>query len=242
MKIVAGMLSVLLSTVALADGKTFTVGVETLEYLPHYSVQGGEYKGFAADVLRAFAKEKGYTLQFKPYPVARLISVFVAGEVDFKYPDNANWAGDAKKGTTIVYSDPVSVITDGSMVVPEMKGKVQLKTLGAPRGFTPWSYIGDVNAGKIKVQELDSVDALIKSVQSKRVDAGYANVDVAQYYMKNTLKTPDILVFDDSLPFDRFTVHLSTVKHAAVLTEFNQFLKDQRAMIDGLRAQYGLKQ
>lgn len=241
MRILAGLFSLLLSSVVVADGKSFTVGVETLDYLPHYSVQGGEYKGFAADVLRAFAKEKGYTVQFKPYPVARLIGVFVAGEVDFKYPDNANWAGDAKKGAAIVYSDPVSQITDGAMVTPAMKGKVQLKTLGAPRGFTPWSYLGDINAGKVKVQELDSVDALIKSVQSNRVDAGYANVDVAQYYMKNTLKTPDALVFDESLPFDRFTVHLSTIKHAAVVAEFNQFLKDKKGMIDGLRAQYGLK-
>src|SRR3990167_2144613 len=90
MRILAGLFSLLLSSAVVADGKAFTVGVETLDYLPHYSVQGGEYKGFAADVLRAFAKEKGYSIQFKPYPVARLISVFVAGEVDFKYPDNAN--------------------------------------------------------------------------------------------------------------------------------------------------------
>jgi polar amino acid transport system substrate-binding protein len=241
MRSIAVLFSLLLSSSVWAEGKTFTVGVETLDYLPHYSSQGGEYKGFAADVLRAFAKEKGYVLQFKPYPVARLIGVFVGGEVDFKYPDNANWAGDAKKGATIVYSDPVSEITDGSMVLPDMKGKVQMKTLGAPRGFTPWSYLGLINAGKVKVQELDSVDALIKSVQSKRVDAGYANVDVAAYYMKNVLKTPDVLVFDDSLPFDRFTVHLSTIKHAAVISEFNQFLKDKKAMIDGLRAQYGIK-
>ena len=241
MKRMLWLAAVLLGSTAWADGKTFTVGVETLDYLPHYSMQGGEYKGFAADVLREFGREKGYSIQFKPFPVARLISVFVAGEVDFKYPDNANWAGDAKKGATIVYSDAVSEITDGAMVLPNMKGKTVLKTLGAPRGFTPWSYIGDINAGKIKVQELDSVDAVIKSVQSKRVDAGYANVDVAMYYMKNVMKTPDVLVFDEALPFDRFTVHLSTIKQVAVLEEFNQFLKDKKAVIDSLRAKHGLK-
>lgn len=229
------------SSTVLADGKTFTVGVENLEYTPHYSYEGGEYKGFGAEVLKAFAKEKGYTLQFKPYPVARLIGVFVAGEVDFKYPDNSNWAGDAKKGKTIVYSDAVAQFTDGALVLPAMKGQVQLKTLGAPRGFTPWTYMGDVSSGKIKLQELDTMDALIKSVQAKRVDAGYANIDVAAHYMKNVMKTPDVLVFDNALPHDNGTYHLSTIKHAAVLAEFNQFMKDKKAMIDGLRTQYGVK-
>lgn len=241
MKALVVLLSLLVSAVVGADGKTFTVGVENLEYSPHYSYEGGEYKGFGAEVLKAFAKEKGYTLQFKAYPVARLIGVFVAGEVDFKYPDNANWAGDAKQGKTIVYSDAVAQFTDGALVLPDMKGKVQLKALGAPRGFTPWVYMADVSAGKLKLQELDTLDAVIKSVQAKRVDAGYANIDVAAHYMKNVMKTPDVLVFDSALPHDNGTYHLSTIKQAAVVAEFNQFLKDKKAVIDGLKAQYGLK-
>lgn len=241
MKQLLCLAALLFGTTVWADGKTFTVGVENLEYNPHYSFEGGEYKGFGAEVLKAFAKEKGYTLQFKPYPVARLIGVFVSGEVDFKYPDNSNWAGDAKKGKSIVYSDAVAQFTDGALVLPDMKGKTTLKTLGAPRGFTPWTYMGDVSAGKIKLQELDTLDAVIKSVQAKRVDAGYANIDVAAHYMKNVLKTPDVLVFDSALPHDKGTYHLSTIKHAAVIAEFNQFLKDKKAMIDGLRSQYGVK-
>ncbi|NQD38828.1 transporter substrate-binding domain-containing protein [Permianibacter sp. IMCC34836] len=241
MKALVMLLSLLASTVVVADGKTFTVGVENLEYTPHYSYEGGEYKGFAADVLKAFAKEKGYTLQFKAYPVARLIGVFVGGEVDFKYPDNANWAADAKQGKSIVYSDAVAQFTDGALVLPDMKGKVQLKALGAPRGFTPWVYMADVSAGKIKLQELDTLDAVIKSVQAKRVDAGYANIDVAAHYMKTVMKTPDALVYDSALPHDNGTYHLSTIKHAAVIAEFNQFLKDKKAVVDGLRSQNGLK-
>lgn len=82
---------------------------------------------------------------------------------------------------------------------------------------------------------------MIKSVQAKRVDAGYANIEVAAHYMKNVLKAPDVLVFDSALPHDNGTYHLSTIKHAAVVAEFNQFLKDKKALIDGLRSQYGVK-
>lgn len=116
-----------------------------------------------------------------------------------------------------------------------------LKTLGAPRGFTPWVYMGDVTAGKIKLQELDSLEAVIKSAQAKRVDAGYSNIDVAAYYMKNKMGNATILVFDESLPHDKSTYHLSTLKHANIINEFNEFQKHEKALIDKLKAQYGVK-
>lgn len=231
----------LLSFAAVAEQKSFSVGVEALEYSPHYSFENGSYKGYGADVLQAFAKDRGYTLQFKGLPVARLGSEFVAGNLDFKYPDNGNWAGDLKKGKNVVYSDAVAQFTDGALVIPEMKGKTTLKTLGAPRGFTPWVYMGDVSSGKIKLQELDSLEAVIKSAQAKRVDAGYSNIDVAAYFMKTKMGNADILVFDESLPHDKSTYHLSTLKHAAVITEFNDFQKREKALIDKLKAQYGVK-
>ncbi len=241
MKKILACLAITFSSVLMADQKTFTVGVEALEYAPHYSYENGEYKGYGAEVLLAFAKDRGYTLQFKGLPVARLGNEFVAGNLDFKYPDNPNWAGDLKKGKTIVYSDAVAQFTDGALVLPEMKGKTTLKTLGAPRGFTPWVYMGDVSAGKIKLQELDSLDAVIKSAQAKRVDAGYSNIDVAAFYMKNKMGSANILVFDDSLPHDKSTYHLSSIKHGNVIAEFNDFQKREKALIDKLKAQYGVK-
>lgn len=230
-----------LSGAAFAEQKTFTVGVEALEYSPHYSFENGEYKGYGAEVLQAFAKDRGYTLQFKGLPVARLGNEFVAGNLDFKYPDNPNWAGDLKKGKNVSYSDAVAQFTDGALVLPEMKGKTTIKTLGAPRGFTPWVYMGDVSAGKIKLQELDSLEAVIKSAQAKRVDAGYSNIDVAAHFMKSKMGSAGILVFDDSLPHDKSTYHLSSIKHANVVTEFNDFQKREKALIDKLKAQYGVK-
>ena len=68
-----------------------------------------------------------------------------------------------------------------------------------------------------------------------RAQGGFANITVAQRYMKNTLKTPDLLVYDDSIPTAKSDISLSTTKHPKVIEEFNSFLLSHAQWIADLK-------
>jgi len=48
------------------------VGVELQPYQPYSDVENGEYRGYARDLLDAFAAEHGYRFVYMPLPVRRL--------------------------------------------------------------------------------------------------------------------------------------------------------------------------
>ena len=47
------------------------VGVELQPYQPYSDVENGEYRGYARDLLDAFAAEYGYRFVYMPLPVRR---------------------------------------------------------------------------------------------------------------------------------------------------------------------------
>ncbi|ALS97438.1 substrate-binding periplasmic protein [Lacimicrobium alkaliphilum] len=226
---------------SLADD--FVVGVENLHYYPHFSDKGGEYEGFARAVLDAFAKEYKHKFSYEARPVARLHDEFLnRGKFDFKYPDNRYWQADIKQGKNVIYSEPVVAYIDGVMVLPAKKGKGEehLKTLGTIRGFTPWTYMQQIEAGTIRVQESSDFERLLKMAINSRIDGAYLNIDVARYQLQTTIEDKNALVFDDSLPFTKDNYHLSTLKHGEVIQQFNRFLSENRDLIDKLKQDYGL--
>lgn len=237
----AGLLLILGGGQALA-GPTYVLGVEALNYYPHYSNEGGQYSGFARELFDRFAQSKGYSFEYRALPVARLYESFFAGELDFKYPDNQQWQEDKRKGLSINYSDPVVSYTDGVLVLPANKGKgvEQLKQLGTVRGFTPWDYLGLVEKGQIKLQEVNSFQQSLLQGINSRVDGVYMNAEVGRYQLNTVLKQPDALVFDEALPSSKGFYTFSTTKHAKVIDEFNQFLKEHGAEVTALKTKYGL--
>ena len=51
--------------------------------------------------------------------MSRLLDEFASKKsVDFKFPDNAYWAADAKKGIPISQSKGLVVVTEGMLVLP----------------------------------------------------------------------------------------------------------------------------
>lgn len=224
-------------------GPSYVVGVEDLNYYPQYNSEGKQFTGFARDILDLFAQQKGYTLLYKPLPVARLYDSFLAGELDFKYPDDPNWQQGARKGKTIAYSDPVVSYIDGVLVTPDRKGKgkAALKVLGTVRGFTPWDYMADINKGTIRVQEVNDFSSSLQQGMAKRVDGVYMNVDVGNYQLASVLKKPGGLVFDEGLPHTKSAYKLSSLKHAQVIAEFNEFMKKNKAQVEALKKKYQLK-
>lgn len=228
----------------LAQTKTFTVGVEDLEYYPQYSHTGDEYTGFGRELLDAFAKSKGYTFQYKILPLNRLFFEFLKGDtLDLQYPDNAYWEAHLRTGVKVHYSKPVMPFIDGVVVHPDNKGRglKQFKVLGTMTGFTPWNYLDLIKNKQVKVFENDSFVSLLKQAQLKRVDGAYINIEVAKYQLKEILHQPDALVFDPDLPHTKDYYYLSSRKHPKIIAEFNAFLDKEKDLYERIRTKLAIE-
>lgn len=242
--VLAGLLSMAWVGDCVAGQKTFTVGVEDLDYYPQKSHKGNEWIGFGRELLDAFAKSKGYKFEYKILPLNRLfLENLKSKSLDFQYPDNSYWEGHIRKGVTVYYSKPVMPYIDGVMVLPENKGRgmKDFKLLGTMTGFTPWNYLDLIRQKRVTVFENDSFIALLKQVSLKRVDGAYINVEVARYQLRDTLRQPDALVFDPDLPHTRDFYYFSSVKHPKVIEEFNAFLASEAALYEQIRKKLGIE-
>lgn len=237
------VLGMLLSFAGLKAQTVIKIGVENISYYPHYSVDKGEYTGFARALLDSFAKKHGYVLEYQPLPLKRLYAKFTSGELDLKYPDNSYWAQEAKKDVTVVYSEPVVSYIDGIMVKPKRfnGGITKLKTLGTVLGFTPYEYLEMIGQGKIQVIENPSFTGLLMQTIGGRVDGAYVNVDVAKFALNELIKQPDELVFDPSLPNTQSYYHLSTIAKPELIKVFNAWMHDSAEEVVKLKARFNLR-
>ncbi|WP_131828034.1 transporter substrate-binding domain-containing protein [Salinivibrio sp. PR6] len=223
---------------------TYVVGVQSFsQYYPYSAYSNRNYSGFNRELLDMFANEYHYRFVYKALPLRRLYRRFVEGAVDLKYPDSPDWSPDIKKKVSVTYSDPVVSYTDGVMVIDQHYGRPldEFRFLGVVAGFTPHPYQSRISAGKIRVDESYQYDSLLMKVISGRVDGGYANIDVAQFYLDQMGLKKGSVKFDDTLPHVKGTRHLSTIHYPKLIKEFNQFLADNQAKITELKARYGLE-
>lgn len=246
--VLAGVLSMSWMSACLAQQKTFTVGVEDLDYYPQYAPQksphGNEFIGFGRELLDAFAKSKGYKFEYKILPLNRLFLEHLKSQsLDFQYPDNSYWEAHLRKGVKVYYSKPVMPYIDGVMVLPANKGRgiKDFKVLGTMTGFTPWNYLDLIKRKQVTVFENDSFLSLLKQVSLKRVDGAYINVEVANYQLREMLHKPSSLIFDPDLPHTKDFYYFSTVKHPKVIQEFNAFLAAEVAQYEQIRKKLGIE-
>ena len=233
--IAAGLLLVPAS--ALADD--ILIGVEDLTYYPHYTMDDGEYGGFGRALLDAWAADRGHTVTYKAFPIKRLMSMLVEGQVDLKYPDNAYWSSDLKKDKDVTYSEAVVEYIDGVSVAPDNvgKGMTAVKKLGTVRGFTPWAWLDEINAGSVELSELGALDGLIKQAAAGRIDAAYANVSVIQHQLDEMGQTGS-LAFDPDLKHTRDFYYLSTTTKPALIDDFNAWMAENADKVAELKADY----
>lgn len=222
--------------------KTLIIGVEDNRYMPHYSYENGEYIGFGRDVLDAFFSEMQYSYRYRALPVARLFQTFLDQGVDFKYPDNAIWSEEAKKGHEISYSQPVVTHIDGVSVLRENLGRHvdEIRLLGTVRGFTAWPWIDRIKSGKTILSENSSTKRLIQQTVIGRIQGAFANISVIQYMQNNYMDQKNALVFDESLPHTKGSYRLSSIAHPEIIQQFDAWLIKNKSLIDDLKARYGI--
>ncbi len=209
---------------ALIWGKTYTVGVEEMPFLPYSEVKDKEFRGLFRDVLDDFAKKEGISFIYKPMPIKRLYTEFFIGKIDFKVPSNSYWKIEEKKRrkVKIFYSDPLFPYIDGLMGFPNTS---EVKTMGIVSGFTPWEYLEDIKKGSITIKENPSLKGLLQQVLLKRVDAVYINISVGQHYLGEMKKDHNITFLKDQ-PHIKSNYHISSIKHEEIIKKFNNYLKN----------------
>ncbi len=65
------------ANLSLALNKVYVIGVENIDYLPHYTYENGKFEGHGRAILDAFAKSQGYTFVYKAFPIKRLYKTFL---------------------------------------------------------------------------------------------------------------------------------------------------------------------
>ncbi len=231
------------ANLSLAQTKVYVIGVENIDYFPHFTYENGKFGGHGRAILDAFAKSQGYTFVYEAFPIKRLYKNLLDKKLDFKYPDNPNWKQKLKQGTQVHYSHSVAEYIDGVVVLPERKGQgvKQLKTLGTVLGFTAWDYLDLINSKVVELDENPNFRSLLRKVFLKRVDGGYANIAVVRYQLEKMGKDPLALVFDPNLPHTRDSYRVSTIKHPKLIEEFDLFLNKERHLVEQLKQSFKLE-
>ena len=232
--LIPGLFILLLSPAVMAD--RLVIGVEELNYYPYFTFEDGEYAGHARELLDAFAEDNGYHFDFRPLPVARLLDAFLDGDVDFKYPDDPDWSRDAREGYDIYYSDPVIPYVDGVVASGRLEEPESLATV---RGFTPLPYLDQIEGGEVELHEVPNAVQLVRFVISGRAEAAYFNIRVLEYQLEE-MGREEVLKFQEHMPHVRADYYLSTLEHQEVVEAFNEWMADNRDLVEEINARYNL--
>jgi len=191
----------------------YTIGVENLQYAPHFYVEKDNkklvYKGFGRDILDLFQEyynkeekmnaeksKKSFLkikLNYKPLPVKRLLTNLLEGRIDFKYPDNKYWGQskkkeDLKKYARFRYSKPVTPFIDGILAHPKWKSKnKKFRTMATVLGFTPFPYLGDIKNKKVILQYFPTLSKVLRVIARGKFDGAYVNIQVGLHKQKELL-------------------------------------------------------
>ncbi len=235
----------LLPTWALASGQTpvYRIGVSNIDYYPYSEVREGEYRGLHRDLLDAFAAEARVRFEYVPLPYLRGVHEFLAGRLDFQYPDDPNWIPLSLGGAQITYSAPAIPYIDGVSLLAEhpVEAIEQLDSLGTILGFSPAGYLERVHAGTLRLSEQPHVQGLINQVLRQRLDGIYLNILVVSYQQRQ-MGHPDRLRFNPQLPYRVGFYRLSSLDYPELIAAFNRFLREQQPLVQTLLERYGISE
>lgn len=226
-----------------AGARTYTIGVEDIDYAPLYSIVDGRYDGYARELLDTFAAAHGDKFEYIPLPVKRLSADFFGNRtLDFKFPDAASWVPEQRVGRPITYSSSIEDVYEGVLVRAEHlnAGVEHLKVLGTLRGFTPVPYLAQIENGSMSISENSRLDGVLRQLDAGRVDGAYVNINVAERMSTQLFGTPPKLVFDHALPYVKTPFSLSTMKHPDMIANLNTFMVRQRKLVNELRVKHGM--
>lgn len=222
-------------------GQRYLVGVEGQEFMPYSLSLNSDYQGFHRELLDLFASAQGIQFDYIPLTYIRNSQLFLAGQLDFQFPDDPAWIPHLKGGDKIYYSAPAVSYIDGVMLmsVDHGEGLDQLKRLGILRGWTPSDYYQRQHDGLLELVEQDSLSALVHDLLQGNIDGIYINQKVMERYLRRrNLQT--VIIADDNLPYRKSGFSLASIQHPELIEAFDQFLVSHAQAVESLKARYQL--
>ena len=222
------LLLIWISTAATAE--KFIVGSQNIEYYPHYNFSSPIDKGVGWAILEAFSEASGHEFSYLTMPVRRLQMEMLKGHVDFVYPDNPGWYNDVTDTKEKYFSVALTRAVTGTFVKPKNvnKGINAIKRIAMPLGFTPVNWQARLDQNLIKIVSISDTFAGLSLLQLERVDA----LDF-EYHVGN-------FILDITLPHNEIPFMLSALRHQEVIEELNAFINNNPAIIDSIKARYGM--
>jgi len=235
------LLAALISLLAsFSYGKTYTIGVESVNHYPHYDFTQNEPRGYLVDLIQEFARDQNIQIQFKIMSVEDLWVAYLKKEVDFRLPDNLLWQRDVKQDARLTYSAPLAHFTDGVLSLAKNDGK-PVNSLGIIKGFTAWDYKDQIDSGLIGLHTELSVKALLDGLLAGKYDGIYYNVEAFMSLLKEHGVDESQIVFRKDLRKTRSLYMLSSIDHGPTVLALNQFLRTHKEWVKERKAHYALK-
>ena len=219
----------------------FIIGVEEVNYYPIYdfSSTNTDKPSFTKDLLSAFFSQYQYSYRFVALPIKRFDQWYVERGIDFKFPDNFQWRNDVGNTLNITFSDPVLHLMAGVYVLKSrsVMKRDDVKSLGTILGFYPTLWLEKVKSGELRLHEESSPLSVIRHVLHGNVDATNLDGNVVHHNLAKLNRTGE-LIFNQSIKNIFYTLHLSSIKYPEVITQFNQFLKNNSLLVSEIKRKY----
>jgi polar amino acid transport system substrate-binding protein len=141
-----------------------------------YEDKDGHLAGISIDIARRVMKLASLDVTFVTYPVNRLQSMLRKGEIDINYADSLIWNGPEEQ-RRYVFSKPYSTVKEHLYFLADHPARgqtiAQLEhlTIGMVRGYNYRALDPAIEKRRLTRLETSKDEALIKLLQSKRVDA-----------------------------------------------------------------------
>jgi hypothetical protein len=221
------------------QAQEFIIGVEDIYYYPLFEFKS-DRETHSRELLDSFAASKGYKFTYLPLPIKRFEKWLIEDKIDFKYPDNPRWYADDSTSRKLTFSQSSVWLIAGTSVLKSSlkKDKPELKSVGTLLGFYPTTWIDEIKSGQIKLYEDASTKMLVQQLIMGHIDSIDIEPSVINYYLEELGKPSDTIVIDTSYKYDIYGFHLSTIKHPNIIKEFDDYLKNNKVLLEQLNKKY----
>jgi len=222
----------------------YTVGVENIDYSPHYNFSTPDGQSFFHEFIHWLKQKTGCKFKIIPLPIKRLNLVYEEeGSIDFIYPDNPNWHQTslvAKEGEQRIYSPEIVTALGGTMVTESNKNMPlsEFSMLAIPRGFTPIAWLPLQSHYQFTIREVSDAKAALLMVQAGRADGADVEYNVAQYLIKKHKLSPMVLA--NNLPYTPTGLHLSTFDQLEMMETITKLILENQAEIQEIKKNFNL--
>lgn len=220
----------------------YVIGISPLNQYPMFQISQNTIDGFGWAVLEAFAHSQNIRFSYKSITLPRLQPALDDGEIDFIFPDSPLWANYRSTKTPNIYSEVIIEAISASFVTRQ---NAQLRIhdvrkVAIPFGYSAYTWIEPITKYGIKSVPVKDLTMAMFAIHTGKTDVADVEYNNGLYILSNHPEWQNLSV-SKHLPHIRVTYHLSSIKHIALLEKISTFVRENEALIQALKKQYGVK-